>query len=206
MLEALNLGCVRGQRRLFRALNFSLPSGSLLQVTGANGSGKTSLIRILSGLMTPNEGEVRWQGSATRTLGDDYRTVLTYVGHKNGIKDELNPVENLRFASGLCGIQLSVNKARAALDRMGLAEASHLPARNLSAGQRRRAALARLLISESKLWLLDEVTTSLDAEGVQLTQEIISEHLGHDGIAVVATHEELTLPAGSMQRLQLDCE
>src|ERR1700674_4895241 len=111
MLEAANLGCVRGKRRLFTAVNFSLQPGSLLQVTGPNGSGKTSLIRILSGLLTPSEGEVRWQGSKAGSLGDEYRKSLAYVGHRNGIKDELSAVENLRVAGGLSGIDLSAAKA-----------------------------------------------------------------------------------------------
>jgi heme exporter protein A len=203
MLEAINLGCARGSRRLFRNLNFAVTEGSCVLLQGANGTGKTSLLRIICGLLEPTEGELRWTGSSTRSLGDDYRQALAYVGHRNGLKDELTPIENLRAARGLHGTELSIDEARAALEKMGLSAEANLPTRFLSAGQRKRAALARLLVSPAKLWLLDEATTSLDASGAKIAEAMISAHLGNGGIAVVATHQDLTFSAGSTQRIQL---
>ena len=203
MLEAINLGCARGTRRLFRDLNFAVAEGSCILLQGANGTGKTSLLRIICGLRQPTEGELRWRGSTIRSLGDDYRQELAYVGHRNGLKDELSPIENLRAAGGLNGVDLTRDEARSALERIELSAEADLPTRFLSAGQRRRAALARLLVSHVKLWLLDEVTTSLDAAGAKMVQAMISEHLGDGGMAVVATHQDLTFSAGLTQRIQL---
>ena len=203
MLAALNVGCVRGDRRLFSNISFALEPGSLIQLTGANGSGKTSLLRIVCGLLTAAEGEIRWQGMNIRTLGEEFSRSISYLAHRNGIKEELNAVENLRISNGLAGVSLSRAKAIAALERIGLAGRELLPTRLLSEGQQRRVALARLLTSPAKLWLLDEVLTSLDQQAVTLTKSLIGEHLQNGGMAIVATHQELELSAGSLQRLEL---
>ena len=203
MLEATKLGCVRGDRRLFRDLNFSLRPGALVQVTGPNGSGKTSLLRIICGLLAPAEGEIRWQGANIPSLGEEYFRSVTYIGHRNGVKDELTALENLRVSSGLGGVEVSRTKAAEVLDRMGLAGREALPARLLSEGQRRRVALARLLVCTTTLWLLDEVLTSLDNAAVTLVKRLIEEHLSNGGMAIIATHQELNLSAGSFQRLEL---
>src|ERR1700730_680629 len=203
MLEAINLGCVRGDRRLFKDVNFSLEPGTFLQLQGPNGSGKTSLLRILCGLLAQVEGEVRWQGENTRSLGEDFFTVVTYLGHRNGVKDELTALENLRVSNALNGIEVSISKARSVLKQMGLGGRELLPARLLSEGQRRRVALARLVVCNTSVWLLDEVLTSLDKTATLLVKSLIEEHLTNGGIAVVATHQELGLSAGSIQRLEL---
>ena len=203
MLEAINLGCVRGDRRLFKDVNFSLEPGTFLQLQGPNGSGKTSLLRILCGLLAQVEGEVRWQGENTRSLGEDFFTVVTYLGHRNGVKDELTALENLRVSNALNGIEVSVSKARSVLKQMGLGGRELLPARLLSEGQRRRVALARLVVCNTSVWLLDEVLTSLDKTATLLVKSLMEEHLTNGGIAVVATHQELGLSAGSIQRLEL---
>lgn len=203
MLEVRNLGCVRGDRRLFSKLNFSLHAGSLLQVQGPNGSGKTSLLRLICGLLAPAEGHIRWQGANIRSLGEDYFTSLSYIGHRNGLKEELTSIENLRVTSGLAGTQLSQQEATSVLGKIGLSGREHLPARLLSEGQRRRTALARLLTCETSLWVLDEVLTSLDSSAVRFVTSLIEEHLNEGGIAVVATHHELDLSADSYQRLDL---
>jgi heme exporter protein A len=203
VLEAIDLGCVRGDRRLFSDVNFALDPGSLLQVQGPNGSGKTSLLRMICGMIAPAEGEIRWQGADIHSLGEEYFTSLTYVGHRNGLKEELTPDENLRFTSGLGGIPVSREDAQNALATMGLAGRENLPARLLSEGQRRRTALARLLICRTSVWVLDEVLTSLDSSAVQFVTSLIEEHLNKGGIAVVATHHELDLSADSYQRLDL---
>ena len=203
MLEATNLGCVRGDRRLFSELNFSLQPGQLVQLTGPNGSGKTSLLRIICGLLPAAEGEIRWQGANIRSLGEEYFRSITYIGHRNGVKDELSAMENLRVSSGLGGVE--VNRAQAAdvLEKMGLAGRETLPARLLSEGQQRRVALARLMVCTAALWLLDEVLTSLDTAAVTLVKRVIEEHLSKGGMAIIATHQELNLSASKFQRLEL---
>ena len=203
MLEVENVGCVRGDRRLFSKVNFSLTPGTFLQLTGPNGSGKTSLLRIICGLMAPEEGEIRWQGVKIRSLGEEYFTAITYIGHRNGIKEELTSLENLRISSGLAGIEVSRKEAHSVLGKMGLAGRENLAARLLSEGQRRRSALAQLLTCRARLWLLDEVLTSLDKAAVTLTKSLIEEHLGKGGMAIIATHQELNLSASSFQRLEL---
>ena len=203
MLLALDVGCVRGDRLLFRNINFSLEPGSLLQLTGPNGSGKTSLLRIICGLLAATEGEIRWQGANIRSLGEDYSKSLSYVGHRNGVKEELTAIENLRFANGLLGISLTAAAAKNALEKVGLTGRDKLPARLLSEGQRRRVALARLINSSAKLWILDEVLTSLDRSAVAIIKSLIGDHLQNGGMAIIATHQELDLSAGSLQRLEL---
>lgn len=194
---------MRGDRRLFSNVNFSLTPGSYLQLTGPNGSGKTSLLRIICGLMTPASGEIRWDGTKTRSLAEEYSRSVTYIGHRNGVKEELSSIENLRIASGVSGIGLSREEARAALVRVGLGGRENLPARFLSEGQRRRSALARLLTCGTALWLLDEVLASLDQAAGILIGSVIGEHLSKGGMAIVATHQELHISAGSIQRLEL---
>jgi len=203
MLEARDLGCVRGDRRLFRDVNFALSPGSLLQVYGPNGSGKTSLLRLICGLLEPAEGHIRWRGANINSLGEDYFTSLSYLGHRNGLKEELTPLENLRISSGLQGTKLGLKEATRVLAKMGLSGREHLPARLLSEGQRRRTALARLLTCTTSLWVLDEVLTSLDSSAVQFVTSLIDDHLKKGGIALVATHHELDLSADSCQRLDL---
>ena len=177
--------------------------GTFVQLTGPNGSGKTSLLRILCGLLAPAEGQVTWQGANIRSLGEEYFTSVTYIGHRHGVKDELSAVENLRISNALNGIAVSKDRAHAVLQEMGLADRELLPARLLSEGQRRRVALARLLVCNTKLWLLDEVMTSLDKGAVALVRSLIQNHLTGGGIAIVATHQDLELSTDRFQRLEL---
>ena len=203
MLEVINLTCVRGTRRLFKDLNFSASEGELVELRGPNGSGKTSLLRILCGLATPAAGEVRWHGTNIQKLGEEYFASLVYLGHQNGVKDELTALENLRVSSAVAGTPVIAREAQDILQRVGLSQQQHLPARVLSAGQRRRLGMTRLLTSQAKLWILDEVLTSLDDSAMNLSREFIAEHLQKDGIAIVATHQDLNLSAPKIQQLRL---
>ncbi len=188
---------------MFRGLNFSVRPGELIEIRGINGSGKTSLLRILCGLAQPAEGEVRWDGKNIRSLGEEYFGSLAYVAHQNGVKDELTPIENLRIASGVAGNSQNEQQAQEILSRIGLRKETYLPSRFLSAGQRRRVALARLLATSAKLWILDEVLASLDTAAIDLSCQFIGEHLNKGGLAIIATHHDLKICAAAMQRLEI---
>lgn len=203
MLEVTNLTCVRGTRRLFKELNFSATEGELVELRGPNGSGKTSLLRILCGLASPAAGQVRWKGQNIRKLGEEYFASVAYLGHQNAVKDELTAIENLKISSAVAGRILVDNEAREILARVGLSQQLNLPARVLSAGQRRRLGMTRLLTSAAKLWILDEVLTSLDDVAMNLSREFITGHLKKDGIAIVATHQDLNLVVPKIQQLRL---
>lgn len=203
MLELINLDCVRGGRPLFRNLNVSVPVGTLLQVEGANGSGKTSLLRIVCGLMSPESGEVRWNGANIKSLAEEYSQALAYLGHRNGIKEELTPLENLKISNRVVGNQLKTEDAHAALKLLGLESRQNLPVRYLSEGQRRRAALARIMTGGAKLWVLDEVLAALDTAAVGVVRTVLERHLKNGGTAIVATHHDLEISTGSFQRLEL---
>jgi heme exporter protein A len=202
MLEVINLECVRGDRTLFKDLNFAADRGTLIELRGANGSGKTSLLRIICGLASPAAGEVRWQGKNIRALGEEYSGSVAYLGHQNGVKHELSAIENVKLASGLSGRTLSREKCQEFLERVGLRQ-QNLPALLLSAGQKRRVALARLLSVDATLWILDEVLTSLDETAIRMTRELISEHLENGGMAIIATHQALDLSVERVQRIEL---
>jgi len=205
MLEALGVGCVRGDRRLFSDVGFALPPGRLLRVSGANGSGKTSLLRILCGLLTPAEGEVRWNSAAIGSQREDYHRRLVYIGHLNGLKDELTPPENLEVAAALAGISADRKACLAALDAVGLAHFSDLAVRHLSQGQRRRVALSRLALSAAApLWILDEPFTALDARAVGQLERVIAGHIRAGGMAVLTTHMEVPIAGVETLRLDLD--
>ena len=157
----------------------------------------------MSGLAKPESGEVRWRGEKIKSLAEEYSRSITYIGHRNGVKEELSSLENLQISSGLAGVELSRENALAALSRVGLSGREKLPTRLLSEGQRRRSAIAQLLIRNTVLWLLDEIVASLDQAAITLIEGIIGEHLSAGGMAIVATHQELQISAGSYQRLEL---
>ncbi len=203
MLEVVNLQCTRGDRRLFSGIAFELAPGELLHLHGHNGSGKTTLMRALCGLVTPTEGEVRWKGEPIRRQRDEFHAELLYLGHKNGIKDDLTGVENLRTACRLAGIAVSEKEAWEVLERMGLRGHEDLPSRVLSQGQQKRVALARLLVSRAPLWLLDEPFVGLDAAAVELLQSVIRGHVENGGMVVLTTHQEVALTSGRVKRLRL---
>jgi len=203
MLETSHLECVRGNRTIFRDVSFAVRPGDCFRLTGPNGSGKTSLLRMLCGLLPPTRGAIRWHGTPIQTLGEAYLSAIAYIGHRPGIKDELNALENLRVSCGLNGTGISLQDAVSALQRMGLGGRMHLPARFLSEGERRRSAIARLMVCPRSLWLLDEVLTSLDQRAVEAVHLLLEEHLANGGMAIVATHQELKLSAGQSRRIEL---
>jgi len=204
MLETADLCCVRGKRTLFDRLSWRAAPGTCVLVAGENGAGKTSLLRILTTQLAPDRGEVRWDGREIRALGEAFRARLAWVGHLNGIKDDLSALENLQLAAALAGQPASVVDATAALARLGLAGRARAAARQLSQGQKRRVALARLcLAAAAPLWILDEPFNALDASGVAIMLALIAEHTARGGIVVLTTHLEVTA-ALAPQRLDLD--
>lgn len=203
MLQINNLACTRGDHLLFSGLSFSLSDGELMQVQGENGKGKTSLLRMLCGFLMPAGGEIRWRGENIRDLGEDYYAEMIYLGHYNAIKDELNALENLRISAGLAGCKIDDKQALAALRHMGLRGRENLPVKVLSQGQRRRVALARLLVSDAHLWILDEPLTALDVGAVGLMQELIGAHLAKNGMVIFTTHQPLEVAGIETRRLTL---
>jgi heme exporter protein A len=198
------LACVRGERRLFDQLSFEVGGGELFWVSGPNGSGKTSLLRMLCTLLPPESGELRWRGAPVRELGEVYLSELAYLGHAPAVKDDLTAEENLRFALAQQGVRASRAQALAALRAYGLAGSEELPARALSQGQRRRVALARLeLCGARALWVLDEPLTALDAQAVTLVRGRIAAHLGRGGVVVLTSHQEVNLSGLRVRRLAL---
>ena len=189
MLEAADLRCERGGRVLFERLSFRLGAGEFLRVSGANGSGKTSLLRVLCGLLTPSRGCVRWKGEPVAALREEYARQLVYLGHAPAVKGDLTPEENLSIACTLAGVAASRAAVKSALARFALPH--DVPVRRLSQGQRRRAALARLALSGAvPLWLLDEPFAALDAEGIERLGALLSGHAEKGGAIVFTTHQD----------------
>ena len=204
MLEASNLECIRGERSLFAGVGFRLAAGEMLYLQGSNGSGKTSLMRILCGLSHPVAGEIRWRGQTIAALGEDYRRELCYLGHHNAIKEELTPLENLLAAARLADEALDEGDALDALERVGLAGREELACRYLSQGQKRRVALARLVNERRALWILDEPYVALDTAAVALVASLIGAHLQRGGLAVLTTHQAVPVAAGAVRELVLE--
>ncbi len=196
MLTATGLSCVRGERRLFAGLDLAVGPGEWLHVQGENGAGKTSLLRILSTLSPPAEGEVRWQGEPVTVLAEDYRRAMLFLGHHGAVKEELTPLENLTLAAQLDGAELDETTALQALARFGLRGREDLAVRFLSAGQKRRVLLARLAVRKATLWILDEPFTALDVKAVAMLSGLIEEHLVAGGMAILTSHQSMPLPNG----------
>lgn len=194
LLEVEAVECIRGDRCLYRNLSFSVKAGTVVRLSGPNGAGKSTLMRIVAGLLTPTEGRVLWRGKAARELGGDFRSELCYIGHMNGVKEELTALENLRTNAALFGRAADESSCREALRAVGLQGFEEEPVRFLSQGQHRRAALARLYLSEDiPLWILDEPFTALDVKGVASLCRLIERHSEAGGITLMTTHQEAGL-------------
>ncbi|HEY1838052.1 MAG TPA: heme ABC exporter ATP-binding protein CcmA [Rhizomicrobium sp.] len=188
-IEASCLTCVRGGRVVFRDVSFRVRAGEALTIEGANGSGKTSLLRMIAGFLAPQAGSIVLARDGTDIAdGEERGKHIGWLGHQDGVKPQMTPVETLRFFANLYGV---VADASAALDSVGLARAAELPCRYLSAGQKKRLALARLKISARPLWLLDEPLSALDTQGKALLRDLIERHCASGGMAIAATHEPL---------------
>lgn len=205
MLEARDLSCTRSERTLFSGLSLQVAPGQLLHVAGDNGSGKTSLLRVLCGLLAPASGTVRWAGEPIDAQRETFHRALRYIGHASGVKDDLTAHENLAFSARLCGVEVPADAVARALVSFRLGDHAQAPARALSQGQRRRIALARLALGDGavgSLWILDEPFTALDTRGVAVLTGLLAAHLARGGCAVVTTHQEVPLP-GAVTRLEL---
>jgi heme exporter protein A len=199
VLQGENLSCIRDDRVLFSGLDFALKNRQALLLEGKNGSGKTSLLRILCGFREPDAGEVRWCGEPIGSV--QYRCDMAYVGHLDGIKKELTVLENLTVSLALA--KAGMHSIQAALARVQLAGFDDVPAQALSAGQKRRLSLARLLITHNSLWILDEPFTALDKQGIALIEQLMTEQCDQGGMIVLTSHHDLNLPSVDVQRIRL---
>ena len=191
----------RGDRHVLRGVSLDLHPGELMHVSGPNGTGKTTLLRVVSGLLRPEKGSVAWQGRSITATAAEYQAALAYASHEPALKSDLTALENLRFTVGLKR-RVTAAELRASLERTGVGGCADLPARVLSAGQRRRVAMARVLAFQADLWLLDEPYTNLDGSGSSLLSALLAEHVGRGGAALVVAHHDLNV-AVQTRRLEL---
>jgi heme exporter protein A len=201
LLQTCNLSCMRNDRLLFEQLDIGLEAGQMLVVEGPNGCGKTSLLRILTGLRLADGGEVLWRGEPIDRLAGDYFEQVNYVGHHDGVKHELSCLENLRLARAM-GVP-SKQDLDDVLDKVNLYAYGETEVGSLSAGQKRRLALARLLATDALLWILDEPFTSLDKASMALFSGLFEQHLQQQGVIVMTSHHDISLPTQSLQRLKM---
>jgi len=199
-LTADALTLFRGDRCLFKGLSFALNSGELLLLRGSNGSGKTSLLRAIAGLLELESGTVYWNEVAVRKEPQIFQNSLVWMSHQPGFKGDLTLIENLHYEASLR--PQSNQELDEVLNRLGLNRLKRLPMRSLSAGQRRRVALARMLLADAELWIMDEPVSNLDSEGRVLAMELVGEHLAADGMVIMAAHQDVDIDA-TVQTIQL---
>jgi heme exporter protein A len=188
----------RGDRHVLRGVSLEVHPGELMHVSGPNGTGKTTLLRVVSGLLRPEKGSVAWLGRSIAATAAEYQSALAYASHEPALKSDLTALENLRFTVGLKR-RVTAAELRSSLERTGVANCADLPARVLSAGQRRRVAMARVLAFQADLWLLDEPYTNLDASGSSLLSALLAEHVGQGGVALVVAHHDLNVAVQTRQ-------
>ncbi|OOE59854.1 heme ABC transporter ATP-binding protein CcmA [Salinivibrio sp. ML323] len=205
MLEVKQLCCVRDDRVLFDALTFSLSPGDLVQVEGPNGAGKTTLLRIIAGLGLADSGEVCWQQQAITQQRDAFYRDLLFLGHTTGVKRELTAFENLAYYLQMHG-RCDHDAIWQALAKVGLAGREDIPAGQLSAGQNRRVALARLWLSERRLWILDEPLTAIDKQGVKVLEAVFERHVQQGGMVLFTTHQDMFVDHPLLRRIQLGAQ
>ncbi len=199
VLDVSDLACRRGGRRVFDRLSFTLGAGELLALTGRNGSGKTTLLRALALLVRPDAGTVRWQGADVTAEPETWRGRLAWLGHLEGLKGDLSVRENLLVAERLRGAPPAEDRLDGALVAFDLLALATRPVRTLSAGQRRRVALARVVLSQAPIWLLDEPLNALDAPAQAAFRAVLQKHLAAGGRAIAATHADLGISAKSLE-------
>jgi heme exporter protein A len=205
MLSVTGLHLWRGDRHVLRGVSFTAGTGQCVLLSGKNGAGKTTLLRAIAGLLDPEEGQVSWRGAPARATRDAFHSELAYLGHEPPLKGDLTAQENLRYAIGIRRAVTS-GEIDAALGTTGAAGFADRAVRMLSAGQKRRVALAGVLLTGAVLWLLDEPTTNLDADGQRLVVRLIEEQVGRGGIVVAAVHQALSIAAGEVVGLDLGAE
>jgi heme exporter protein A len=201
-LEAEKIHVWRGERHVLKGVSLRLAPAELVHISGPNGTGKTTLLRVIIGLLRPEQGEVHWQGRPIQRCRAEYQAALAYGAHEPALKGDLTALENLRFSVGLKR-RVTTAELNTALESTGVSACADLPARVLSAGQRRRVTMARILAMQASLWLLDEPFANLDAEGSVLVSDLLRTHVVSGGSALVVAHHELTLNC-SVRRLELN--
>ncbi|MDN3697869.1 MULTISPECIES: cytochrome c biogenesis heme-transporting ATPase CcmA [Vibrio] len=203
MLEVSNLTAIRDERVLFESLSFNIQPGELVQVEGRNGTGKTTLLRIISGLGERDEGTISWKGEQIESSRDTYHQDLLFLGHQTGVKRELTAFENLNFYQSIHGNNTSREDIFQALTQVGLAGREDVPVGQLSAGQQRRVALARLWLSEQILWILDEPLTAIDKQGVKVLEALFLKHAQSGGIVLLTTHQDMFADNPILRKIKL---
>ncbi|MBV7298575.1 cytochrome c biogenesis heme-transporting ATPase CcmA [Enterovibrio paralichthyis] len=202
MLEVRQLSCIRDERVLFEDLCFSVSPGDLVQIEGPNGAGKTTLLRIIAGLGLAESGDVLWDGELVTKARETFYSKLLFLGHSTGVKREMTAFENLAFYQRMHGVSDEA-KLWDALARVGLAGREDVTAAQLSAGQNRRVALARLWISESPLWILDEPLTAIDKQGVKVLENLFQQHVDNGGMVLFTTHQDMFDGNPKLRRIKL---
>ena len=203
MLEVSNLTAIRDDRVLFENLQFEIKPGELVQIEGRNGTGKTTLLRIVTGLGDREEGIIKWKGEEVEKSRDVFHQDLLFLGHQTGVKRELTALENLRFYQSIHNNRSSEEEIFAALAQVGLAGREDVPVAQLSAGQQRRVALARLWLSNQILWILDEPLTAIDTQGVKVLESLFASHADNGGIVVLTTHQDMFADSPKLRKIKL---